>query len=654
METLNLRYLAMIKGVRNAVIFFLFALLCIQGCKNKGIEGPAIRFESDTYDFGEVKPGGDISYTFSFFNPGSDTLVLERVRSSCSSCTKIDEYDERVAPERRGKITVTYKATSFPRYANNQVYVETNISNDPNITLTVMGRITETPSMVQVIPRALMFGEIDGRDALLNGKVRLRSSFDRLLLITGIIPSNDKVKIKVDTVEEGKEYVINIAVRPPFKKGNRGEEVILKTNLKEKPEIIIPYVYSFNPPKGFKQKIKDKFSRISLRGSFFGRKNDVESRLHQLEKLGEMAREKHESLGLKQGAEQVAVREEFYGLMHKRANMAMKFLTEFSLADLNEDDLIAFLEIADVAKDEQQVSNISKILFEKFPESKSDLNLMKTFFINSCLLEPREVVKYINIDMFAPPDQLLMYYMLALSFSEWGNTEEAMNYTEKAENIYRLINLDRSKRDLIPILEISTAKSFVLKKVGYNERASKVIDDTRKRLSDNNDALRQLGSIERRLNVLGKEALPLGTQHWSGAESSLKISDLKGKVILMEFFTWNCEQSNIDLPYLFRLEEEVNNDDFMIVGVIDYVDRIYQLGLGISTEKEYEHLIDDYREVQKINWTISMSKVALYDYGVDHTPDFILIDKKGIVRDGYFISNYSYLKKKILKLLEES
>jgi tetratricopeptide (TPR) repeat protein len=654
METFNLRHLTIIKSIRDPVIFFLFTLLCIQGCKNEKIEGPAIRFESDTFDFGEIKKKEIVSHTFSFFNPGSDTLVIESVHSSCSSCTRIDEYDKKVAPGGSGNIRVSYKAGNFPRYMSNEVYVKTNISADHKITLIVKGIVAETPARVQVIPRALMFGEIGRRDTLLTGTVRLISSFDPPLLITEIITPNDKARIKVDTLEEGKEYVINIAVRPPFKKGDRGEEVTLKTNLEERPAIIVPYVYSFNPPEGFKQIIKDKFSKIFLRSSFIGSKNDVESRLHQLERLEEMAIKKHESLGLKQGAEQVAMREEFYGLMHKRANMAMKFLTEFSPADLNEDDLIAFLEIADVAKDEQQVSNISKILFEKFPESKSDLNLMKTFFINSCLLEPREVVKYINIDMFAPPDQLLMYYMLALSFSEWGNTEEAMNYTEKAENIYRLINLDRSKRDLIPILEISTAKSFVLKKVGYNERASKVIDDTRKRLSDNNDALRQLGSIERRLNVLGKEALPLGTQHWSGAESSLKISDLKGKVILMEFFTWNCEQSNIDLPYLFRLEEEVNNDDFMIVGVIDYVDRIYQLGLGISTEKEYEHLIDDYREVQKINWTISMSKVALYDYGVDHTPDFILIDKKGIVRDGYFISNYSYLKKKILKLLEES
>jgi thiol-disulfide isomerase/thioredoxin len=646
-----------VKCIGNKVVLFFLLILCIQSCENERIEGPAIRFESDTCYFGEIKNGEVIYLTASFFNPGSDTLVLESVRSSCSSCTKIDGYDERVAPGGSGKILITYKAKTdrFPLYANIMVYVKTNISDKPDITLIVTGNVVETPAEVQVIPRALMFGEIDRKDTLLTGTVRLRSYFDGPLIISDIIPPNEKTKIKVNMLEENKDYIINVAVHSPFKKGDRGEEMILKTNLKEKPVIIVPYVYSFNPPKGFKQIIKDKFSKILLMSSFFGRKNDVERRLHQLERLEEIATKIPEpSRCGKGGDEYVAMLDKFYELRDKRANMAMKFLTEFSPADLNEDDLISFLGIAKVAKDEQQVFNISKILFEKFPESRSDLNLMKAFFMNSCLLEPGEVVKYINIDMFKPEDQLGMYYMLALSFSEWGNTEETMNYTGKAENLYQLINSDYSKRALIPILDISTARAFVLEKVGYNERAYEVINEARSNFSDSS-LIQKLGSIERRLNVLGKEALPLRAQHWSGIEKPLELLDLKGKVVLIVFSAWDCKQCNIDLPYLFRLQEEVNNDDFIIIGAIKYVSTIYELGgLNIFTWQEYEQMIDDYRKARKINWPISMSKESFYDYGVINTPDFILIDKEGVVRDGYFIYNYSYLKKKIIKLLEES
>jgi tetratricopeptide (TPR) repeat protein len=566
----------------------------------------------------------------------------------------IDSYDKRVAPGKVGRISITYKVKGGVQKINNKVYVETNIPDVQTITFIVTGNIVETPAEVQVIPRALIFGEIDGRDTPVTGTVRLQSYFDKVFHVTDIIPPNENTKIKLDTIEEGKEYKINIEVHPPFKKGDHGEEVNLKTDLKERPVIIFPYVYSFNSPKGFKQIIKDKFSKILLRGSFSSSKDNVKSRLRQLEKLEERATEIRESSLDKKGAEQVATREEFYGLMHDRANMAMNFLTEFSPVDLNEDDLKGFLEIAKVAKDEEQIFNISKMLFEKFPESKSDLNLMKTFFMNSCLFEPGEVVKYVNMDMFTPMDQLWMYYMIALGFSEWGNTEEAMNYIEKAETFSRLVSSDPSIRDFIPILQIATVRALVLKKVGDNEGAYKVIEYARRKLTDNNDdnAVQQIEAVERRLNVLGKEAPSLGTQYWSGIENPIKLLDLKGKVVLIEFSTCNYEQSNIDSPYLLRLQEEVNNDDFMIVGVID--SRSCQLGSGISDERKYEYMIDNYREAQKIDWPVSISKDAFCNYGVSHTPDFVIIDKKGIVRDGYFISNYSYLKKKIIELLEES
>ena len=647
----------MIKSIRNVIIFFLFTFLWIQSCKNERVEGPAIRFESDTCNIGEVERGKSLSgITFSFFNPGSDTLVLESVRSSCSSCTIIDEYDERVAPGESGKISATYKAKGIPIHISVQIYVRTNISDDHRVVLTVTGNRVETAPKVQVIPPALRLGEIDGRNVPLYGKVRLKNAFDKPLLITGIVLPNERTKIKVDTLEEGRDYIINISVRPPFKKGNRGEEVTLKTNLEEKPLIIVPYVYSFNPPKGFKEIIKDKFSKIPLIGSFFGRKSDVGRCLREIKELEEMAGKMGKPSGSgKGGDEYIALLAEFYGLIDKRADTAIKFLTEFTPADLNKDDLISLLEIAEIAEDEQQIFNISKTLFEKFPEYKSDLNLIKNFFMNSCLFEPEEVVKYANMDMFTTMDQLWMYYMLALGFSEWGNSEEAINCTEKAENILRMISSDRSKRDSIPVLRIATVRALVLKKVGNNEGAYKVVEFAEKSLSEDNYAVRQLESVERRLNILDKEAPSLGTQYWSGTEEPLELVDLKGKVVLIEFSDWDCEECNIDLPYLSRLQKEVNNDDFVIIGAFKYIDNKSELGgLAVSTWKEYEHMIDDYRKARGINFPISVSKMSFHDYGVTHIPDFIIIDKKGVVRDGYFISNYSYLKKKILKLLAES
>jgi hypothetical protein len=147
MEPFNSRSLIMIKSVRDVVIFFLFILLCIQSCKNERIKGPAIRFESDTCNFGEAPRGKILSSTFLFFNPGSDTLVLESVRPSCSSCTNIDEYDKRVAPGGRGKIRITYKVAGIPRYIEHKVYVTTNIPDAKDIILVISGQLVKSEAM---------------------------------------------------------------------------------------------------------------------------------------------------------------------------------------------------------------------------------------------------------------------------------------------------------------------------------------------------------------------------------------------------------------------------------------------------------------------------------------------------------------------------
>lgn len=246
----------MVRIIRNFGIFFLFALLCIQSCKNERIEGPAIRFESDTCNFGEAKKGEVITHTFSFFNPGSDTLALESVRPSCPSCTHIEKYDKRVVPGGRGEIRVTYKAAGIPRYADHKVYVETNIPDTTaKVTLTIMGKIVaeaEIPAGLEVTPYPLIFGDVDMGDTLLRGTVKIRSLLDKEFLITDVIPPNEKSEINIDVVAEGKEYVIDVAIQPSFKNDDNGKEITLRTNLEDSPIIIIPYAYTFNPPESFK------------------------------------------------------------------------------------------------------------------------------------------------------------------------------------------------------------------------------------------------------------------------------------------------------------------------------------------------------------------------------------------------------------------
>jgi len=62
-------------------------------------EGPKIQFATPVYDFGKVKSGEPVKYTFIFTNTGDEMLFITNVQPSCG-CTTAGEC---LAKSKRGK-----------------------------------------------------------------------------------------------------------------------------------------------------------------------------------------------------------------------------------------------------------------------------------------------------------------------------------------------------------------------------------------------------------------------------------------------------------------------------------------------------------------------------------------------------------------------
>jgi hypothetical protein len=238
----------MVKNIINKNMLLFFLILLTLTCRKIKIEGPAIRFESKVYNLGEVNRGETISHTFLYFNPGSDTLVLENIHPSCPSCTNIEEYDKFLAPGERGKMRVKYQARGIPRFVDHKIYITTNIPDTDRIILTLNGNIVvdERIDTVVVVPNPLDFGRLETTDSIRDCSVRVKNFFKKPLFITDIINPHKKTEVWVETAVEGREYIINIRLHSPHKKGENRETITLKTNFEEQPEILVPYVYSFN------------------------------------------------------------------------------------------------------------------------------------------------------------------------------------------------------------------------------------------------------------------------------------------------------------------------------------------------------------------------------------------------------------------------
>jgi hypothetical protein len=225
------------------IMLMVMLVLATAGCMGNRVEGPAIKFNKQTYNFGQVDEGEQVKYTYTFSNPGSETLIIENVHPTCG-CTVTGEYDKEIKPGGRGKIPVVLNTHGYQGDVVKTIRVETNTLDPQPIQLTLEGNIRV---LVEINPRVLWLGNPESKGTSLAGSMTIKNNLNKPMQITELLPSNIRTGVKLITIEQDKEYRIDITVNPPLFDGHVRETVTVKTNLKEKPEIELAYSYYLPP-----------------------------------------------------------------------------------------------------------------------------------------------------------------------------------------------------------------------------------------------------------------------------------------------------------------------------------------------------------------------------------------------------------------------
>jgi hypothetical protein len=74
-------------------------------------DGPVMKFEKESHDFGKIKPGDIVSYDFKFTNTGNSPLIITDGYASCG-CTKPTWPKAPIKPGESGVIHVTFDSKS--------------------------------------------------------------------------------------------------------------------------------------------------------------------------------------------------------------------------------------------------------------------------------------------------------------------------------------------------------------------------------------------------------------------------------------------------------------------------------------------------------------------------------------------------------------
>lgn len=100
-----------------------------------------LAFSENSYNFGEIKQGEQVTYTFKYRNKGTLPLVITNVQTTCG-CTVSKWTKEPLAPNEEGEITVKFDSKGKLGAQRKVITVISNAENSKE-QLVLMGTVKE-------------------------------------------------------------------------------------------------------------------------------------------------------------------------------------------------------------------------------------------------------------------------------------------------------------------------------------------------------------------------------------------------------------------------------------------------------------------------------------------------------------------------------
>jgi hypothetical protein len=105
-------------------------------------KAPVISFDNTDYDFGKVKSGEAVTYSFTFRNEGKRDLIIRKTKSSCG-CTATAPADKVIKKGKSSKIDIRFDTHGRVGRQHKTVTVITNDPAHPQIILNVHGEVVK-------------------------------------------------------------------------------------------------------------------------------------------------------------------------------------------------------------------------------------------------------------------------------------------------------------------------------------------------------------------------------------------------------------------------------------------------------------------------------------------------------------------------------
>jgi hypothetical protein len=204
--------------------------------------GPKIQFATTVYDFGRVRSGEPVKYTYVFTNVGDATLILANVQPQCG-CTAAGDWSRQVEPGQTGNIPIQFNTAAYNVPVFKQVTVTCNDKAQPAVFLQLKGVVFKPLDVAPPMAYLNLSPDAEGGSAT----VTITNNTEDALVLSEPVSNNKAFAAELRTDTPGKSYQLVISSIAPLGAPGVQAQITVKTSWTNQPTLTVP-VYANTKP----------------------------------------------------------------------------------------------------------------------------------------------------------------------------------------------------------------------------------------------------------------------------------------------------------------------------------------------------------------------------------------------------------------------
>ncbi|MGH9803003.1 MAG: TlpA family protein disulfide reductase [Blastocatellia bacterium] len=350
--------------------------------------------------------------------------------------------------------------------------------------------------------------------------------------------------------------------------------------------------------------------------------------------------------------------------------IAEKRAAEFRITDWKREEMVALITLYRQAEMHAQAVEASRVYLKTEPKSRFTSGIRSGLILSLLELDQIEEAQKLMDELFLemPENQFELVSRVALlkeltiAWRELGRYDMVSKHARRGYDLKirnsRFPQLAQRTSDLMIRDRLIMAAEFIsaAERLGFKKDA----DDSHKKVLatefNEQEVLKSFYESElAAARLMANPAPEIDAPRWIGSEP-IKMANLRGKVVLLDFWAMWCSQCAGALPQWHEFQKKFSAKGFEIIGVTKLFGRS-DTEEGLTRDQELNAL-RNFKVKNQLSYPLAVGKIDDLTnderYAVAGLPTVVLIDRRGNVRHiKRGVGDYRKLEKQVNKLINE-